>query len=443
MTGNRFILSSIACGVSFGITLGLSRGDFGQSLGHGALTFFASQVGAVIAGRQPTEDDDRQWRAEELRGHIRALQRRRAATYEELEQLTQSRDRALSSLQSLQAQLQQLQAKSNTLWQQKEALSWTLTTPTVRRTTTEIQDTELRIKHMEREEAELNRSLSSTLAAKQRAELHLTTTQSELSQLQAQVAEQKVQKADILEDIMALSGQQAQLKASIQQAQTQLEDLERYRKELTQLIESAEPARQQVTQGTQSLQSAIDQLQGQIGSLHGELETLETQILDRRSQKTVLDQELDSLRDQTRSIATSNRLATASVSLTDPWQDSFPASVHPMSDDPAATLPLDFSQYPSITAPWTDFASKLPKYEFQALGAIAHQENPGPQLKQIAEANLTMPELLIDAINERALEIIGDIILEPSANKGIPIIAQEYETSVRGILRVYEALTHG
>jgi uncharacterized coiled-coil DUF342 family protein len=452
MTGNRFILSSIACGVSFGITLGLSRGDFGQAFGHGALTFLASQIGAVVAGRQPTDEDDRQWRAEELRGHIRALQRRRTATYEELEQLTQSRDRALSSLQSLQAQLQQLQAKSNTLWQQKEALSWTLTTPTARRTTTEIQDSELRIKNMEREEAELNRSLSSTLAAKQRAELHLTTTQSELSQLQAQVAEQKVQKADILEDIMALSGQQTQLKASIEQAQAQLADLERYRKDLTQLIEAAEPARQQVTQGTQSLQSAIDQLQGQIGSLHGELETLETQILDRRSQKTVLDQELDSLRDQTRSlakssetgIATSHRLASASDSLSDPWQDSFPTPMHPSGDDPAATVPLDFSQYPSITAPWTDFAAKLPKYEFQALGAIAHDQNPAPQLKKIAEANLTMPELLIDAINERALEIIGDIILEPSANKGIPIIAQEYETSVRAILRMYEAVvTHG
>lgn len=438
MTGNRFVLSSIACGVSFGITLGLSRGDFGQSLGHGVLTFLASQIGAVVASRQPTEDEEGQWRLEELRGHIRALQRRRADTYRELEQLTEERDRAAGSLQSLQGQLQQLQTKSNTLWQQKEALSWTLTAPAAgRRTTTEIQDFELRIKTLEREEAELNRSLSSTLAAKQRAESHLMTTQSELSQILAQVTEQKVHKADILEDIMSLGEQQHQLNQALIQSQQQLDDLDRYRQDLTQLIESAEPIRQQVSQGSQSLQGAIHQLQGQIGSLHTELETLETQILDRRTQKIALDQELETLRDQTQSIASSPRLATVS----DPWHNSSSGkTTQPARDDPAATLRLDFSQYPNITPLWMAFASQLPRYEFQALGAIAHEKSPAPHLKRIAEANLTMPELLIDAINERALETIGDIILEPSAKKGIPVIAQEYETDVRVILRVYEAM---
>jgi TerB-C domain len=445
MTGNRFVLSSIACGVSFGITLGISRGDFGQSFGHGVLTFLASQIGSVVAGRQPTEEDDRQWRAEELRGHIRALQRRRAVTYEELQQLMQERDRAALSLQSIQEQLQQLQTKGNTLWQQKETLSWNLTTPTSRRTTTEIQDFQMRIKQLEREEAELNRSLTATLAAKQRAELHLTTTQSDLSQLQALLAEQKVHKADVLEDLMALSEQQQQLQQAIAQSQQQLDELEQYRKELTQLVQSAEPVRQQVTQGSQSLQGAIHQLQTQISSLHGELETLETQILDRRTEKTVLDDELETLRAHTRSLATppdpshrvpSHRLATVS----DPWHDHDSSAIpKSLGVDSAATLPLDFSQYPQVTPPWIDFAVKLPRYEFQALSAIAHQSNPSPQLKQISEANLTMPELLIDAINERALETIGDIILEPSPNKGIPIIAQEYETSVRAILRVYEA----
>ena len=431
-------MSSIACGVSFGITLGLSRGDFGQSLGNGVLTFLASQIGAVVASRQPTEEDEGQWRSEELRGHIRALQRRRGDTYTELEQLMEERDRAAASLQSLQGQLQQLQTKSNTLWQQKEALSWNLTSPAAgRRTTTEIQDFELRIKTLEREEAELNRSLSSTLAAKQRAESHLTATQSELSQILAQVAEQKVHKADILEDIMSLSEQQQQLNQTLVQSQKQLEDLDQYRRDLTQLVESAEPVRQQVSQGSQSLQGAIHQLQGQIGSLHTELETLETQILDRRTQKIALDQELETLRDQPKSIASSPRLATVS----DPWQESSSVkTTKPAREDPAATLRLDFSQYPNVTPPWIAFAAQLPRYEFQALGAIAHEKSPASHLKRIAEASLTMPELLIDAINERALETIGDIILEPSAKKGIPVIAQEYETDVRTILRVYEAM---
>lgn len=430
-------MSSIACGVSFGITLGLSRGDFGQSFMNGALTFLASQIGAVVASRQPTEEDEGQWRSEELRGHIRALQRRRGDTYLELEQLMEERDRAATAFQSLQGQLQQLQTKSNTLWQQKEALSWNLTS-SGRRTTTDLQDFERRFKTLEREEAELNRSLSSTLAAKQRAESHLTTTQSELSQILAQVAEQKVHKADILEDIMSLGEQQQQLNQALAQSQKQLEDLDRYRRDLAKIVESAEPVRQQVSQGSQSLQGAIHQLQGQIGSLHIELETLETQILDRRTQKNSLDQELETLRDQTQSIAAHPRLATVS----DPWQENSSATLTKPSSpvDPAVTLRLDFSPYPNITLPWIAFATQLPRSEFQALGAIAHEKSPASHLRRIAETNLTMPELLIDAINERALETIGDIILEPSAKKGIPVIAQEYETDVRAILRVYEAM---
>jgi len=178
MTGNRFAISSIAFGVSFGITLGLSRGDFVMALGNGVLTFVSGQVGCAIARRQPEEgDEEAVWRLEELRGHIRALQRRRSATYEELTQLTQARDRVTATLQTLQGQVQNLQVKSNTLWQQKEALSWNLSGSAPRRTTAQIHDSEAQIKTLEREEAELNRSLSATLAAKQRAELHLTTTQ--------------------------------------------------------------------------------------------------------------------------------------------------------------------------------------------------------------------------------------------------------------------------
>ena len=435
MTGNRFALSSIACGVSFGITLGLSHGDFGQSFTNGALTFFASQIGAVVASRQLTEEDEGQWRSEELQGHVRALQRRRGDTYLELEQLMEERDRAAAALQSLQGQIQQCQTKSNTLWQPKEALSWNLTPPG-RRTTTDLQDFEQRLRTLESEEAELNRSFSSTLAAKQRVESHLITTQSELSQILAQVAEQKVHKADILEDIMSLGEQQQQLNQALTQSQKQLEDLDRYHRDLTQLVESAEPVRRQVSQGSQSLQGAIHQLQGQIRSLHTELETLETQILDRRTQKISLDQELETLRDQTQSLVAHPRLATVS----DPWQeDSSAILTKPSSSvDSAATLCLDFSPYPNIARTWIAFATQLPRYEFQALGAIAHEKSPASHLRRIAEANLTMPELLIDAINERALETIGDIILEPSAKKGIPVIAQEYETDVQAILHVFD-----
>jgi TerB-C domain len=75
--------------------------------------------------------------------------------------------------------------------------------------------------------------------------------------------------------------------------------------------------------------------------------------------------------------------------------------------------------------------------EFNALKAIAIEENPGPTLKRLSEENLTMPELLIDAINERALDTIGDIILEPGPDTGVSIIAQEYRDQVATLISTY------
>lgn len=439
MTGNRFVLSSIAFGVTFGVTLGLSRGDFMQAIGSGALSFLSSQVGCVVASRQPEEEsDDALWRIEELRGHIRALQRRRATTYEDLMQLTQERDRITKTLQGLQGQVQQLQDKSNTLWKQKEALSWNLSNPSPRRTIAELQSSEAQIRHseaqihsLEREEAELNRSLNATLSAKQRAEAQLTTTQAELNQLLAQVAEQKANKTELLNDITTLAEQRQQLTQDLTTIETEIQTLDRYRLELQHLIKTAEPAREQVTSGSKSLQTAIDQLQEQIGSLHGELESLESQILERRTQKQTLDAEIDHLRTQ------KDRIEPSSLPPFDPWETA-PIGPPGKIQDSSAPVELDFSLEPSLDPAWAKFATLLPKYEVQALTAIARHASPAQRLKQIAEANLTMPELLVDAINERALETIGDIILEPSAQAGAPIIAQEYEASVQAILRAYD-----
>ncbi|MEB3293043.1 MAG: tellurite resistance TerB C-terminal domain-containing protein [Synechococcales bacterium] len=433
------MLSSIAFGISFGVSLVFGKGDFGKALGFGGLTFFASQVGAVVA--EQTREGSLRGRTDELRYQIRSLQRKRAAAYEDLLQTATERDRVATSIAQLQGQVEQLQCRSANLWQQKEALSWNLAEPTPRRTTTQIQALDDKIKTLEREEAELNRSLSTTLAAKQRAEQHFTTTQSELNQLQAQVAEQRSHKEQVLQDITALAEQKQQLAQQVAQLQEQVQSLDQYRHELNHFIDVVEPQRQQVETGSQSLQVAIAQLQQQIGSLHKELGSLEGQILERRGQKDVLDQELYALREQrrdleerpVRSFATPWQSALSQPSPT-AYSAPYPTQEKP---DPSAPVEMDCQQL-SLPPEWKQFIAQLPQYEFQALRAIAREKNPAPQLKQIAEANLTMPELLVDAINERALETLGDIILEPSPDNGHTIVAAEYETAIDQMIQAFE-----
>ncbi|MBD3557829.1 hypothetical protein H6S82_03025, partial [Planktothrix sp. FACHB-1355] len=75
--------------------------------------------------------------------------------------------------------------------------------------------------------------------------------------------------------------------------------------------------------------------------------------------------------------------------------------------------------------------------ELQVLKAIVELENPNAEIKKIAESYITMPELLIDAINERAIATIGDIIIEQGSL--FPVIPEtEYLANIRVILKPKE-----
>jgi hypothetical protein len=82
--------------------------------------------------------------------------------------------------------------------------------------------------------------------------------------------------------------------------------------------------------------------------------------------------------------------------------------------------------------------SQLPDFEFLVIKAIAQQDNPLQSLKRIAEENLSMPELLIDSINNRAMDTIGDRIIEPGSISIPPLIAEEYQLSINQVIEAYE-----
>lgn len=388
MFKSRLLLSFVALSVSFCLSLLITR-DFSRSLITGALTLFASLVGAAVAEGQHRQALNQ--RSQELTGHIRALQRKRSEAYEALVMMTQERDQISNSLNALQTQLRNLQIQSSNLWQQKEELSWNITSPQAS-PANQIYVLQTKLQELEQKEAELNKSLSATLSAKQRAELGLKTTQAQVNQFQAQLAEQQSQKAELTKEVNALFAQRQQLEIQVATLQPKVKELEKYRSDLTQFLESAEPKRQQVEGSSKSLQGAIENLQSQISSLQSELGQLEHQILDRRQQKELLDLELSTMRREL-----------------EPDADSQP------------------------TSEWVDFINQLPQSELEALSAIVTQPNPNAILKQIAEMNLTMPELLIDSLNERAIETVGDLIIETAANA--PTVAPEYLDIIKNLLQ--------
>jgi uncharacterized coiled-coil DUF342 family protein len=503
MFKSRLFLSLIAFVVSFFFTLLASRFNLGQAFGAGMLTLISSFVGAAVAAQQ--QQYQLRQRVEELREHVRVLQRRRMEVYEEWTLIAAERDQIASSLDFLQMQLQQLQTKSTDLWKQKEALSWNLAQPKTAALPLQDQGEQLPVNlhHLQQQEAELTRSVANILAAQQRAEASLKHTETELNQLHAMVAEQQSLKRQLAEEVIGLTAQKQELDRLLGSLQPQVNNLEHYKTELNQFLQSAEPKRQQIETGSKTLHSAIEQLQRQIVSLHSELIHLEGQIGDRRQQKEELDQELATLKQQASPPPTVKPNSSSARRGTAPSQNGSPAApttspvtqknsrgeesvpqfvtleavavptaeitpppvsfviTSPSPSEASAVLPPP-SSAESATAPspseipasaplspphpsglsndWLDLMTRLPEPELQALRAIAEERNPMAQLKQIAETNLTMPELLVDSINEHALDTIGDMIVESVTGAGAKII-RDHQDEVKKLLEIYQAST--
>ncbi len=225
------------------------------------------------------------------------------------------------------------------------------------------------------------------------------------------------------------------------------------------------------------LQSSLKQLQNQINTLQAELQALEIQVNDRKNQKDDLEQQITALNVQQQNLKErpsypntlprpqkngSNGHATPSNSPTNganSRKETVPPPVSSLAvsptvqatakdtaakSDPVKSNPAKAEKSASdLPSEWTEFLVQLPEYELQVLRAVVEQNNPAGVIKKIAEDNLTMPEALIDSINERALDSVGDIIIEPGSGAGSATIAREHLKTIKKLIKTYEYLVDG
>jgi predicted nucleic acid-binding Zn-ribbon protein len=431
MLKNRLLLSLVTGGVGLGLSLLILR-DFKLAAFTGLMGFVGSQAGVLVTSRQ--QEDHLHNRHEELRRHIRALQFRRTEVYEELAALQAQYKTLSQQVARTPSRAASIDLRTSTTvaspWAPNAAapvaptraarVSWDLTTPRRSPVEQELDDIELRLQSLATEEARLEAALQESLAAKQQADLHCHTREAELKQIQAKVAEQTTLKQALDQTILELEKQQQRLQAQIPALQSQIQDLETHRTKLDREAASAKPS----SNGSVALQGAIDQMQSQITALRSELGDLESQILDRRNQKQQLDLALQ-------------QPATPPPPTTRLSEVAIPATpVRPAAPPKAKASPKPTPSN-GLSQEWAVFKGKLQPYEFQALCAIALEENPTSVLKRLAESNLTMPEMLIDTINEQALESIGDLILEAGHDASSTIIAQEYRDEVATLIATH------
>ncbi|WP_421659370.1 tellurite resistance TerB C-terminal domain-containing protein [Leptothermofonsia sp. ETS-13] len=483
MLRNRLLLGFVAFGISFGISWAADR-NLNRALVSGLTTLPAAVIASTLVDRQHQRKMTA--RIANLKGYIRTLRKQQAETYKAYVNLMAERERLALEFKPVQAQAIPLQLPPAPALAAKKPISWDLSSPVEREPTIEVKPYELpteiqtpskaaiSAKQPVPVETELNQVLVEAAAAKRKIEANLKSLQAELSQLQTQVNQQRQARDKLSQELADLQQQKQQLAAEAVTLQKNVNDLKRCQKELAQYLSEAEVRRKELDQGTNSLQIALKQLQAQVSAHQEDLRRLEIQIGDRRQQKEELEQQLAVLNSQHQALkerpvypvhspAEKNGNAKQPNPVTNGasgnGNTSKQANSHPKTSAVASSSVQAVAQpLPSTSEPvksgkptpepaksekpapeladgWDELIEQLPEYEFQVLRAIVEQNNPAGLIKKIAEDNLTMPEMLIDSINERALETVGDIIIEPGSGPGSAAIAREHLRAVKKLIK--------
>jgi len=113
--------------------------------------------------------------------------------------------------------------------------------------------------------------------------------------------------------------------------------------------------------------------------------------------------------------------------LTDDFRDELEVLLARPPLEPEATGAAD-----GLPAGWQEFAQQLDGCQLEALRAICEEADPSQAINRIAEANMTMPQFLIDSINQVALDTVGDIVIQPDSDP--PAIEEEDLEMVRQVI---------
>ncbi|HEY9616529.1 MAG TPA: tellurite resistance TerB C-terminal domain-containing protein [Microcoleaceae cyanobacterium] len=492
MVKNQFLLGSIAFGVSLGICLIISP-DFIRAFVTGLITVAATYIAvAIVTWREQQHSGGK---AGGLNHQIRVLLRRRAELHQTITEMMEEKDRVAQALTAMQLQLRQTPALASTpttvLAARRAALSWDLSAPV---------EPGLLIPPLPQLEAtadpppvaEVNQILVEAAESRQKIETNLNLLQGELSQLNAQIAEQHKTRDRLTQEIASLTQKHQQLILESKILRGEVDDLERCRKELEQYLAYAEAKKRELETGANPLQGALKQLQTQIAALQTELGQLEDQVISHRREKETLEQQIATLQAEQLSIEAvlvtqdldraipnrSNHNAIAPETATAQSTSAKKRDGNGKSDAPANTsgkavessrsaqsggVATAVSQPVTQTAPqshtakqpsqnsetanqtlpeaWTEFLVQLPEYELQMLRALTQSGNSATVIRKIAEDNLTTLEKLVESINDRSHDMLGHAILEVGANSKPPTIARDYVKTVKKLIKTYDYLT--
>ncbi|MCX7592464.1 MAG: hypothetical protein N2235_01645 [Fischerella sp.] len=405
--GNRFILGIVAFGVSFGLSLVL-HWDFNKAFLTGIITIPATYLAVLFIDKRRRNHE--MLILDSLHKRIKEMEGLKSRLLAEINQL----DIHHASLYKESSQLQnQIVERRN----QRESLSRELSSIIVEKKQLEGQVIYLQneIHNLEKTKVETNNTLN---AEKRRLELNCNVTKAEINQLQNQLCELQQQKQELESNLTLLERLKPQLEEKLYEMRVKIQELEAEGKRQDQILTEKKAETKKIEYNFNCLQEQITEKQGILKQLQEQVSLLQDERDHLQSQVWELLQHIETLNPE-----------NISENEHDKNADLFPFA------DLLETIEEEDTT-DNLLPEWTEFLEQIPNHEMQVLKAILEQENPNPTIKKLAEANITMPNLLIDSINERANDTLGELIIDPSS--AIPEIYPEHANNLKRAIAIYE-----
>ena len=416
MVTNRFIIGIVAFGVSFGLTLVFTWGNWSGALFTSIITILATYTATFIV--------DKRRRSYELlvldsfHKRIKELENIQHGMTVEVSKLEVHR-RALAQESS------QLQLAVGDRRNQRDSLNRELSTFALQKKQLESEVIHLQneIKTLEKSIEEANKSFGNISGEKRRLELNCNVSKAEITQLHAKIGELLQEKEELENNLTLLNRLKPQLEEKLYELRVQLQELESEEKKQKELLSNRDKKQESLEKNLELLrtqkaeeQKQLEELQGQISLLQEERDLLQNQVWELLQQLENLNQEPSAIKvhEEIEEFPFADLMETISIEPKDTTENA------------SEELPLE----------WRDFLESLPEHEIQVLKAILEQDNANSAIKKIAEENITMPNLLVDSINERAKDTIGELIISTSDDN--PQIYQEYQHYIQRLIVMSE-----
>ncbi|WP_448266838.1 tellurite resistance TerB C-terminal domain-containing protein [Nostoc sp. DSM 114159] len=415
--GNRFILVIVAFSVSFGLSL-VPSWDFNKAFLTGVITAVTIHTTALFIDKRRRNYE--MFVLGSLRKRIKEMEGLKARVVREINQIEEHHNLLYAESQQLQNQVIESRSQRDSLHRELRTFAGQK-----KQLETEVSSLQTEINNLQNNQTELNNAFSILTAEKRRLESNCNVSRAEITQLQSQISELQHEKQEIESNLTLLGRLKPQLEEKLYELRIAIQELEVETTQNNQLLVATKTERE-------NIQAILNYSQTQLAEHKAELQQLQGQV-------SLLQEERDSLQNQVwellQQVETFN-----SEPLSDNSQEDdielFPFSEIIESSDISENSVIETSE--NISEEWTNFLVNLPGHELQVLKAIVEQDNPNSAIKTIAEANITMPNLLIDSINERANDTIGELIINSDSES--PKVYQEHITDVKKMIAMYEDL---